>query len=145
MPNVAAAARRGVFCLAPGRLAGDAGAVRELFERLGTVIELPEPLIEPATALIGCGPAFFALAVEALTEAGVRHGLDAATAARMAVETMAGTAALLEAEPLETARLRRAVTSPGGSTARGIAALERGGLRSALGDAVDAVVEVGRR
>lgn len=147
MPNMPAEVHQGVFCYAPGSLAKDGpeAEVIGLFERLGTVIELDEPLIEPATALAGCGPAFFALAVEALVDAGVRHGLQPAEAARMAVETMAGTAAVLRAHDLDTVELRRRVTSPGGSTERGLAALERGGLRAAFHEAVAAVVGTARR
>ena len=147
MPNLAVEARRGVVCYAPGTRAAD-GPERELLGligRLGTVIELDEPLIEPATALMGCAPAFFALVVEALGDAGVRHGLPPERAALMACETMAGTAALLAGRELETTELRRRVTSPGGSTARGLAALERGGVRSAFDGAVDAVVGTARR
>ena len=142
MPTIPAEVGHGVFCYAPGALAGEGpeGDVLELFGRIGTVIKLPEPLIDPATALMGCGPAFFALAVEGLVDAGVRHGLTPEQAGRMAVETMAGTAAVLRESDDDTAGLRRRVTSPGGSTARGLAALERGGLRAALSDAVDAVV-----
>ena len=147
MPNIAAEARRGVFCYAAGTCAaeGPEREVLELFGRLGTVIALEEPLIEPATALMGCGPAFFALVVEGLVEAGVRHGLPPELGTRMAVETMAGAAEMLAGGGLDPPGLRRRVTSPGGSTARGLAALERGAVRAALGDAVDAVVEVGRR
>jgi pyrroline-5-carboxylate reductase len=147
LPNIPAEVGRGVFCYAPGALAGDGpeGDVLELFGRLGAVIPLQEPLIEPAMALMSSGPAFLALVVEALVDAGVRHGLAPADAGRMAVETMAGTAAYLAEHQLDTAALRRRVTSPGGVTARGLAALERGGLRSALGEAVDAVVEATRR
>ena len=142
MPNVAAEVGRGVFCYAPGSRAaeGPEAEVLELFGRLGTVIPLDESLIEAATALMGCGPAFFALVVEALVDAGVRQGLQPADAARMTVETMAGTATLLAERALDPAALRRRVTSPGGSTARGLAALERAGVRSALDDAVSAVV-----
>src|SRR3954468_21459960 len=144
MPNIPAEVGHGVFCYAPGTLAaeGPEGDVLELFGRIGTVIKLPEPLIEPATALMGCGPAFFALVVEGLVDAGVRHGLTPDDAGRMAVETMAGTAAVLREYGDDTAGLRRRVTSPGGSTARGLAALERGGVRAALSDAVDAAVGV---
>ncbi len=147
MPNIAAEARQGVLCYAPGRLAGDGpeAEVLDLFGRLGAVVPLSEPLIEPATALMGCGPAFFALVVEALVDAGVRHGLPPAEAGRMAAETMAGTAAMLRADGYDTAGLRRRVTSPGGSTARGLAALERGGLRTAFADAVDAVAGAAHR
>ncbi len=147
MPNVAAEVQQGVFCYAPGSRAGE-GPEREvldLFGRLGTVIPLDETLMEVATALMACGPAFLALAVEALVDAGVLQGLPPDEAARMAVETMAGTAAMLQAGEPDTAALRRRVTSPGGSTARGLAALERGGVRAAFQDAVAAVVEMGRR
>jgi pyrroline-5-carboxylate reductase len=140
MPNVAAEVRRGVFCWASGSREGPERELKALFERAGVVIALPDALIEPATALMGCGPALFALVVEALVDAGVRHGLDPASAARMTVETMAGAAALLADEPLATGQLRRRVTSPGGSTARAVEALERGRVRAAFADAVEAVV-----
>ena len=146
MPNIPAEVGQGVFCYAPGTLAaeGPEQDVLDKFAGIGTVVKLPEPLIEPATALMGCGPAFFALAVEALVDAGVRHGLTPDDAGRMAVETMAGTAAVLREHGDDTAGLRRRVTSPGGSTARGLAALERGGIRAAFSDAVDAVAGAGR-
>lgn len=142
MPNIPAEVQRGVFCYAPGSRAaeGPEPEILELFGRLGTVIPLDEGLMDAATALMGCGPAFFALAVEALVDAGVRHGLQPMDATRMAVETMAGTAAVLSEQGLEPAVLRRRVTSPGGSTARGLAELERGGLRAAFAAAVSAVV-----
>jgi pyrroline-5-carboxylate reductase len=142
MPNIPAEVGRGVFCYAPGTHAheGPEQDVLELFGRIGTVVKLPETQIDPAMALMGCGPAFFALVVEALVDAGVRHGLNPDDAGRLAVETMAGTAAVLREHGDDTAELRQRVTSPGGSTARGLAALERGGVRAAFSDAVDAVV-----
>jgi len=147
MPNIPAEVGRGVFCYAPGSRAaeGPEEEILDLFGRAGTVVRLPEPMIEPATALMGCGPAFFALVVEALVDSGVRHGLQPEQAGLMAVETMAGTAEVLREHDLDTAVLRKRVTSPGGSTARGVAALEAGGVRTAFSDAVDAVVEFGRR
>jgi pyrroline-5-carboxylate reductase len=143
MPNIPAEVGQGVFCYAPGTHAGDGPeqAVLELFGRAGTIVALPEALIDAATALMGCGPAFFALVVEALVDAGVRRGLTPDTAGRLAVETMAGTAAVLREHGDDTAGLRRRVTSPAGSTARGLAALERGGVRGAFSDAVDAVID----
>jgi pyrroline-5-carboxylate reductase len=145
MPNIPAEVGRGVFS-APGTRAADGphDEVLEAFGRAATVIELPEHLIDTATALAGCGPAFFALVVEALVDAGVRHGLTPGDASRMAVDTMAGTAEVLRNAGDDTAALRRRVTSPGGSTARGLAALERGGVRAAFGDAVDAVAGAAR-
>jgi pyrroline-5-carboxylate reductase len=142
LPSIPAEVRQGVTCYAPGSRAaeGPESELIELFERLGPVVRLDEPLIEPAMALMSCGPAFLALVAEAMVDAGVRHGLQPGDAAHMTVQTMAGTAAVLRANDLDTAALRRRVTSPGGSTARGLEALERGGLRAAFHDAVTAVV-----
>jgi pyrroline-5-carboxylate reductase len=143
MPNIPAEVGRGVFCYAPGTHAAE-GPEEEILDRfgqIGTVVRLPEPLIDPATAVMGCGPAFFALVVEALVDAGVRHGIQPDQAGLMAAETMAGTAEVLREHDLDTHALRRRVTSPGGSTARGLAALEAGGVRAAFADAVDAVVD----
>jgi pyrroline-5-carboxylate reductase len=147
MPNIPAEVGQGVFAYSPGSKAAD-GPEREVldqFGRIGTVVRVPESMIDASTAIMGCGPAFFALVAEALVDAGVRHGLTPDDAGRMAVETMAGTAAVLRESNFDTAGLRRRVTSPGGSTARGLAALERGGLRSAFSDAVDAVAGKDRR
>jgi pyrroline-5-carboxylate reductase len=146
MPSIPVEVRQGVVCYAPGSRAseGPEDEVRELFGRLGTLIELPESLIDPATAVMGCGPAFYSLVIESLVDAGVAHGLAPDVAATMAVESMAGTATVLRERGNDTRDLRRRVTSPGGMTARGLAALERGGVRAAFEDAVAAVVE-GRR
>jgi pyrroline-5-carboxylate reductase len=143
MPNIPAEVGQGVFCYVPGSRAheGPEEDVLELFGRIGLVVKLPEPLMDAATAVMGCAPAFFALVVEALVDAGVRHGLTPDDAGRLAVETMSGTAAVLREHDDDTAGLRRRVTSPGGSTARGLAALEAGGVRAAFSDAVDAVVQ----
>jgi pyrroline-5-carboxylate reductase len=140
MPNIPAEQGQGVFAYAAGTHAAE-GPEREVldkFGRIGTVVPTPERLIDSAMAIMSCGPAFFALVVESLVDAGVRHGLQPADAARMAVEAMAGTAATLRESGDDTKGLRRRVTSPGGSTARGLDALERGGVRSAFSDAVDA-------
>jgi pyrroline-5-carboxylate reductase len=142
MPNTPVEVRRGIVCCAP---AADTPAdlerqVLELFARLGTVVQLEERLIDPASAVMGVGPAYQALVAEAQVDAAVRHGLGAAIAGQMVGETMAGTAALLEARGHDTLAVRREVTSPGGSTARGLAALERAGVRGAFQDATDAVL-----
>ena len=93
--------------------------------------------------MTSCGPAFFALVAEALAHGGAAHGIEPGLAQRMAVDTMAGTAAALAESGYDTAELQRRVTSPGGMTERGLAALERDGLRSAFDDAVTAVVQRG--
>jgi pyrroline-5-carboxylate reductase len=146
MPNIPAEVRKGVFCFAPGTHAADGpqAEILALFDRAGIVVELPEGLIDPAMAIMGCGPAFFALVSESLIDAGVRHGLAHDTAAAMATQTMAGAAEVIAAAGNDPVALRRRVTSPGGATARGLEALERGGVRAAFADAVDAVVEMSR-
>ncbi|MEA2390066.1 MAG: pyrroline-5-carboxylate reductase [Solirubrobacteraceae bacterium] len=143
MPNTPVEVRAGVICYspAPGVDSELERSVLELFGRLGTVVTLPERLMGPATATAGVGPAYFALVVEAQVDAAVRRGLPAAQAATLAVQTMAGAAALLAARGGDTLTVRREVTSPGGSTARGLAALERRGLRTAFQEALDAVID----
>jgi pyrroline-5-carboxylate reductase len=136
-PNTPSALRRGVLVFAASEHP-EAQAVQELFSRLGTVVELPERLVDIAGAVSGVGPAYWALIAEAWTDAAIRHGIPAAQAATLVTETMAGTAALLT--QTDTLALRRGVTSPGGSTARGLDALERGGVRAAFSSAMDAVV-----
>lgn len=142
MPNTPVAVRHGVVCYspAPGVDADLERQVIELFERLGTVVTLPESQMAAATAISGVGPAYEALLAEAQVDAAVRQGLPAPVASRLVVETMAGTAALLAESRYDTLAVRRAVTSPGGGTARGLAALERAGVRRAFQDAIDAVV-----
>ena len=99
--------------------------------------------IDAAAGLMGCAPAYWALLAEAQVDAGVRAGHPAEQAGAMVVQTMAGSAALLQAAGRDTLAMRREVASPGGSTARGLAALERAGVRAAFPDAMDAVL--GRR
>jgi pyrroline-5-carboxylate reductase len=113
--------------------------VLEQFGRLGTVVRVPERLFGAANSLSGVGPAYQALLAEAQIDAGVRHGLSADLAAQLVLGTIKGTAALIEARDYDTLAVRREVTSPGGSTARGLNALEHAGLRSAFQDAADAV------
>ena len=89
---------------------------------------------------MSCGPAYVALVAEAQVDAGVRHGIPAAQGAALVVQTLAGTAELLRRRDYDTQAVRREVSSPGGLTARGVDALERGGLRAAFSDAMDAVL-----
>lgn len=143
IPNIPVEVGRGVFCYAPGTRAAE-GPEEELlrmFSRCGVVIPLDEPLIEPAMALMSCGPAFVALVVDAMADAGARHGLEPRQAARLVVETLAGTAAYLDANDLDAAALRRRVATPGGLTEKGLGMLEETGLRRSFDAAVDLVVE----
>jgi pyrroline-5-carboxylate reductase len=143
MPNVAAEVGEGVICMAAESDAPD-GLV-ELLERAATVEVIPEKLMEAATAVMGVGPAYVSLFVEAQVDAAVRLGMPPDLAARLATQTAAGTAKLLAQHDYDTLAVRRMVTSPGGSTARGLAALEQGGVRAAFQAAAEAVVHGGKR
>lgn len=140
VPNTAVEVRRGIVCRA--QTEGESDLEREivaLFERVGTVVTLSERLMPAALAIVGVGPAYQALLAEAQVDAGIRHGLPAPLAGSLVTATMTGTAALLERRGHDTLAVRREVTSPAGSTARGLAALERAGVRTAFQDAFDAV------
>jgi pyrroline-5-carboxylate reductase len=142
-PNTAAQVRRGVFVFADADAQEDGvlrERVRELFARLGTVVDVPERLMEVAGACTGVGPAYWALLVEAQVDAAVKAGMPSALAGTLITETMAGSAELLRARGGDTLAMRREVASPGGTTARGLAALERGGVRAAFASAMDDVV-----
>jgi pyrroline-5-carboxylate reductase len=142
MPNTPVEVRRGVVCYAPapGVPAEIESEVIALFERIGSVFTLEERLMEAATAIMGVGPAYQALLAEAQVDAAVRHGLRPELAGRLVAETMTGSAALLESRDYDTLAVRRGVTSPGGTTARGLAALEAAGVRTAFQSAMDAVI-----
>lgn len=114
--------------------------VRELFAELGTLVTLDDALIDVAMGLMSCAPAYVALVAEAQIDAGVRRGIPPAQASVLVTETLAGTAELLRKRGHDTLAVRREVTSPGGTTARGLSALERGGVRAAFSDALDAVL-----
>jgi pyrroline-5-carboxylate reductase len=146
IPNIPVEVGRGVFGYTPGSHAAD-GPQEELLRllgRVGVVMELDEPLLEPAMAIMSCGPAFLAVVVEALAQAGAAHGLDPRQATRLVVETMAGSAAYLDANDLDVAELRRRVATPGGLTERGLGVLEEKGLPEALSAAVNLVVKESR-
>ena len=149
MPNAPALVGAGVSALAAGRFATAAQLTEaaELFRSVGMALTVPESQIDAVTAVSGSGPAYFFLFVEALVDAGVAGGLTRAVATDLAVQTMAGSAAMLlerheaatgERPDTTAAELRALVTSPGGTTAAGLRELERSGLRSAVAAAVEA-------
>jgi pyrroline-5-carboxylate reductase len=144
IPNIPAEVKRGVFCYVrgPGADEGPEEEILELMGRTGTVIRLDdEPLIEPAMALMACGPGFMALVAEQFAAAGAAHGLDPGDAMRMVVETMGGTADYLAQHGYDGPALRMRVATPGGTTEKGLIALEEHGLGDVTRAAVDAVVE----
>jgi pyrroline-5-carboxylate reductase len=143
MPSLPVEVRQGAVVQAAGAEGHEAldSAVRELFGELGTLVVLEDRLLDVAMGLMSCGPAYVALVAEAQVDAGVRYGIPAPQGAELVVQTLAGTAELLRRRGYDTLAVRREVASPGGLTARGLAALEQGGLRTAFSDALDAVLE----
>jgi pyrroline-5-carboxylate reductase len=156
MPNAPVVVGGGVSALSRGRFATPEHLkeVMAIFDAVGGVLEVPESQLDAVTAVSGSGPAYFFLMVEALVDAGVDAGLSRTVATDLAVQTMAGSAAMLlerlddaqsagdaalgAAMDTTAAQLRATVTSPGGTTAAGLRELERGGLRAAVADAVRA-------
>jgi pyrroline-5-carboxylate reductase len=142
IPSLPVEVRQGaVVQAAPVRQDALDAQVGEIFAELGTLVVLPDALVDVAMGLMSCAPAYVALVAEAQIDAGVRRGIPAAQSAELVVQTLAGTAELLARRGNDTLAVRREVASPGGVTARGLAALERGGLRAAFSDALDAVLE----
>ena len=117
----------------------------ETFAGLFGGIALIEPvaghLLSTASAVAGCGPAFAAMFLESLADGGVKNGLPRATAYRLAAQMMAGTAQLHLATGTHPGAMKDAVCSPGGTTIKGVAALEAAGMRNALISAVDATLQ----
>ena len=111
---------------------------QRIFSAVGEVVEVPENLLDAVTGLSGSGPGYVAVMIEALIDGGVSVGLPRATATRLALQTVRGTAELLQTTGLHPAELKDRVTSPGGTTIAGVAHLEQAGLRSALIGAVQA-------
>ncbi len=140
MPNLPVEHSAGVICHA----GHGEPELLELLARAGVVVPLEEAQLEPAMAVMSCGPAFLALVAESLATAGAGQGLEADQARRMVVETMAGTATWLRAHGDDTADLRERVATPGGLTEQGLKTLEREGLPGALTAAVDEIVEAVR-
>lgn len=150
MPNTPALIRAGAAGLAAGPHAGDDDLAwaEALLGAVGTVERVPEGLLDAVTALSGSGPAYVFLLAEALIDAGVLVGLGRPTAAALATQTLLGAARMLAETGDAPAELRAAVTSPGGTTAAGLHALEAAAVRAAVADAVVAAArragELGR-
>jgi pyrroline-5-carboxylate reductase len=139
MPNTAAMALAGATAIAPGSHASpeDLAAAKALFEAVGRVVVVDEALLDAVTGLSGSGPAYVMMAIEALADGGVKMGLSREAALTLAAQTVYGSAKLQLETGEHPARLRDQVTSPGGTTIAGIHALEAGGLRTTLMNAVE--------
>lgn len=146
MPNTPALIGAGAAAIAAGTNAGEAELdwAEEILGAVGTVVRVPESLLDAVTGLSGSGPAYIFLVAEALIEAGVLVGLPRPVSRELAVQTLLGSARLLAESDQGPEALRAAVTSPGGTTAAGLRALESAAVRSAFLDAVVAATERSR-
>ncbi len=140
MPNTPALVGHGAaaFCRGEKVTNEDAAWAQSLLAAVGIALEVPEKLMDAVTGLSGSGPAYGYLMIEALADGGVKAGLARADALKLAAQTMLGAAAMVLETKEHPSVLKDRVTSPGGTTIAGLAALERGAIRSCLIDAVAA-------
>jgi pyrroline-5-carboxylate reductase len=138
MPNTPATVGAGITAIAPDNRATPEhlALARCIFTAVGQVVEVSESLMDGVTGLSGSGPAFVAIVIEALADGGVAAGLPRPIAYQLALQTVLGTAQLLQESGIHPGQLKDRVTSPGGTTIAGVAALEQGGVRAALMQAV---------
>ncbi|GGB17350.1 pyrroline-5-carboxylate reductase [Microbacterium aerolatum] len=142
MPNTPATVGKAVTGLAAGAAAtaDDLALVRQLFELVGAVLEVPEEKIDALSTISGSGPAYVFLLIEELTKAAIGKGFDEADARLMAEQTFIGATALLVASGEEPAELRRRVTSPKGTTERAVMVLQEAHLDEVFAEATDAAL-----
>ena len=146
MPNTPALIGQGAAAIAPGAGAGEEEMAwaEDILSAVGLVVRVPEMLLDAVTGLSGSGPAYVFLVAEALIEAGVLVGLPRPVSSALTVQTLLGAARLLAESDDGPEGLRAAVTSPGGTTAAGVRALEARAVRAALAEAVVAATERSR-
>ena len=146
MPNTPATVGAGMSAIALGSQAGESELeiAQRIFEAVGQVVTVPESSMDAVTALSGSGPAYVAIAIEALSDAGVAVGLPRNVASQLALQTVRGSSELLHLSQLHPAVMKDKVASPGGTTIAGVAALEKAGLRNAFFEAVRAAYERSR-
>jgi pyrroline-5-carboxylate reductase len=129
------------FAAGPAATNEDSELVAQLFGAVGTAFALPEHLLDAVTGLSGSGPAFVYVMIEALADGGVRVGLPRDVSLALAAQTVLGSAKMVLETGQHPGALKDAVASPGGTTIAGLHALERGGVRGALMNAVDAATQ----
>lgn len=138
MPNTPASVGKGMTLWCKnGRVSCDAArGFEEVMKHSGSLDEISEKLIDAASAVSGCGPAFVYMFIEALADGAVECGLPRDKALRYAAETLIGAAEMVKADGRHPEELKDAVCSPGGSTIAGVHALEEGAFRASASNAV---------
>lgn len=146
MPNLPATVGYGATAMCAGSHADDGHMERTqaLFESVGTVVEVEEPLMDAVTGLSGTGPMYVFQIIEGLSDAGVKVGLSRTDAHELAMQTVLGAAVMARESGQHPAELKDRVTSPGGTGITALHSMERGGLRALLIDAVEAATERSR-
>ena len=140
MPNTPSSVGRGALSVTPGEhtSAEQLAQVKDILATVGTVVEVPEHLIRAVTGVSGSGPAYVFYLAEAMQQAGEKLGLDPETARVLAKETVSGAGELLAPDDADPAALRRAVTSPGGTTEQAITTFDEKGLRDIVAAGAEA-------
>lgn len=146
MPNTPAAVGAGVsaLCYSASCTEADKAVVAAAFGCAGLAEELPEHLMSGVSALTGSSPAYICMMIEAMADAGVCQGIPRAQATRMAAQAVLGTAKLVLESGKHPEQLKDEVCSPGGTTIRGVAALERSGFRGAVIDGINTCAEAAK-
>jgi pyrroline-5-carboxylate reductase len=143
MPNTGClvSASASAYCASESATEEDVALVHRLLNAVGKAVPLPEKLLDAVTGLSGSGLAFVYVVIEALSDGGVRVGLPREVATALAAQTVLGAAKMVLETGQHTGVLKDMTTSPGGTTIAGLHALERGALRAALMDAVQAATQ----
>lgn len=147
LPNTPAMVFEGAFAVCSDHdfTESELAAAKSIYENIGMIEMVPEHLIDAACALNGGGPAYVAMFIEAMADGGVKQGLPRATAYRLAAQTCLGSAKMILEQDIHPGQLKDMVTSPGGTTIEGCEALERGGMRAAVIECINAAAEKSKR
>jgi pyrroline-5-carboxylate reductase len=146
MPNISATVMEAASAISPGSAVSkdDTAVAAAIFNAIGRTVILPENLMDAVTGLSGSGPAYIFMIIEALADGGVHEGLDRNTAKLLAAQTVLGAARMVLDGGSHTGELKDMVTSPGGTTIRGLRVMEEQGVRIAIMNAVIAACERSR-
>jgi len=143
MPNVLCSVGEGAIAFSSGSRVkrGDIWRAKELLDKLGTALELPEDMLDAVTGLSGSGPAFYSLVIKAMVDAGVEEGLPKDVALKLAAQTAEGVGKVILETCMSPEELMEMVHSPGGTTEAGLKKLEEMAATKAFKEAVHAAVK----